>query len=109
MQTLLGKHWHHFPVGEVITLLESNLQSGLDVFEVKHRQEHFGPNVLTAKRGKGPLTRFLYSAVFQRLWQHGHTAPVRWCVQEFVVKCRVKRRAVLDHALLRSVRNFGSL
>ena len=59
MQTLLGKHWHHFPVGEVITLLESNLQSGLDVFEVKHRQEHFGPNVLTAKRSKGPLTRFL--------------------------------------------------
>jgi len=42
MQTLLGKHWHHLPVGEVITLLESNLQSGLDVFEVKHRQEHWG-------------------------------------------------------------------
>jgi len=46
MQTLLGKHWHHLPVGEVITLLESNLQSGLDVFEVKHRQEHCSGEVV---------------------------------------------------------------
>jgi cation-transporting ATPase F len=59
MHTLLDKHWHHLPADEVLDLLGSNLESGLDVFEVKHRQQHFGPNVLTPKRGKGPLVRFL--------------------------------------------------
>ena len=59
MHTLLDKYWHHLPAAEVLDLLGSNLESGLDVFEVKHRQQHFGPNVLTPKRGKSPLVRFL--------------------------------------------------
>jgi magnesium-transporting ATPase (P-type) len=59
MHTLLDKHWHHLPADEALDLLGSNLESGLDVFEVKHRQQHFGPNVPTPKRGKGPLVRFL--------------------------------------------------
>ncbi|MFL7794336.1 MAG: cation-translocating P-type ATPase, partial [Anaerolineae bacterium] len=59
MQTLLGKHWHHLSTTEALQLLESNLQTGLDIFEVQHRQQRFGPNVLTPKRGKSPLTRFL--------------------------------------------------
>jgi cation-transporting ATPase F len=59
MQTLLGKHWHHLPTTEALQLLESNLQTGLDTFEVQHRQHRFGPNVLTPKRGKSPLMRFL--------------------------------------------------
>ena len=59
MQTLLGKHWHHLPTTEALQLLESNPQTGLDTFEVQHRQQRFGPNVLTPKRGKSPLMRFL--------------------------------------------------
>ena len=59
MQTLLGKHWHHIPTTETLQLLESNLQTGLDTFEVQHRQQRFGLNVLTPKRGKSPLMRFL--------------------------------------------------
>jgi cation-transporting ATPase F len=59
VQTLLGKHWHHLSTTEALRLLESNLQTGLDTFEVQHRQHRFGPNVLTPKRGKSPLTRFL--------------------------------------------------
>ncbi|MBN2357349.1 HAD-IC family P-type ATPase, partial [candidate division KSB1 bacterium] len=59
MQTLIGKHWHHLPADEVIELLESDPADGLDVFEVKHRQDHFGPNALTPKKGKSPLLRFL--------------------------------------------------
>jgi Ca2+-transporting ATPase len=59
VQTLLGKHWHHLPATEALQLLESNLQTGPDIFEVQHRQHRFGPNVLTPKRGKSPLTRFL--------------------------------------------------
>lgn len=32
---------------------------GLDIFEVEARQQHFGPNLLSQKRGRGPLVRFL--------------------------------------------------
>ncbi|MCI0477832.1 MAG: HAD-IC family P-type ATPase, partial [Anaerolineales bacterium] len=59
MQTLLGKHWHHLPAVEVVELLDSDLEKGLDVFEIKHRHERFGRNVLTPKKGKSPLVRFL--------------------------------------------------
>ena len=59
MNTLLGKHWHHLPVEEVLDLLDSDLPNGLDVFEIKHRQERFGFNVLTPQKGKSPLVRFL--------------------------------------------------
>ena len=59
MQTILGKHWHHLPAAEVLELLDSNDERGLDVFEVQHRRQRFGPNALTPRRGKSPLTRFL--------------------------------------------------
>ncbi len=59
METLLSRHWHHLPQDEVETLLESDSAKGLDVFEVTHRQAHFGPNRLTLKRGKSPLVLFL--------------------------------------------------
>jgi Ca2+-transporting ATPase len=59
MDTLLGKHWHHMPGDEVLDLLDTNLENGLDVFEIKHRQDRFGMNVLTPKKEKSPLVRFL--------------------------------------------------
>ncbi len=59
METLIGKHWHHLPADEVLDLLESNLEKGLDMFEVEHRHKHFGPNLITVKKGIGPLMRFL--------------------------------------------------
>ncbi|HDH17143.1 MAG TPA: cation-transporting P-type ATPase [Gammaproteobacteria bacterium] len=59
MDTLLSKHWHHLPADEVLDLLESDRENGLDIFEVEHRQKRFGPNVITAKKGMGPLMRFL--------------------------------------------------
>ena len=59
MQTLLGEHWHHLPAAEALTLLESDPQKGLDTFEVRHRQERFGRNVLTPRQGKSPWVRFL--------------------------------------------------
>ena len=59
MDTLLGKHWHHIPNEEILNLLDTDLQQGLDIFEIKHRQERFGLNVLTPKKGKSPLQRFL--------------------------------------------------
>ncbi|MBN1134953.1 MAG: cation-transporting P-type ATPase [Anaerolineae bacterium] len=59
MQVLLAKHWHHLPINEVVAVLETDLDRGLDLFDIKHRQERFGPNILTARRGKSPLLRFL--------------------------------------------------
>jgi cation-transporting ATPase F len=59
MNALLGKHWHHLPSDEVLDLLDTAPQQGLDVFEIKHRQERFGFNVLTPQKGKSPLVRFL--------------------------------------------------
>ncbi len=59
MDTLLGKHWHHLSKNEILDLLDTDAQQGLDLFEAKHRQERFGRNVLTPKKGKSPLQRFL--------------------------------------------------
>ena len=59
MDTLLSRHWHHLPRDEIATLLETDTAKGLDMFEVEHRQKHFGPNSLTLKKGKSPLLLFL--------------------------------------------------
>lgn len=49
METIIGKHWHHMTDAELLDLLGTNKENGLDVFEVEHRQIHFGPNRITAK------------------------------------------------------------
>ena len=59
MDTILQDHWHHLPANEVLELLESDPHRGLDTFAVRHRQEHFGPNQLTPRKGKSPLVKFL--------------------------------------------------
>lgn len=59
METLLAKHWHHIPTEDIASLLESDLRDGLSVFEVKHRQAHFGPNMVTVQKRKSALTQFL--------------------------------------------------
>ena len=52
LQPLLDRHWHHLPANEVGRLLETNLETGLDLFAVKHRREQFGLNQLTARKGQ---------------------------------------------------------
>jgi len=59
METLISKHWHHLPTDEVLDLLESDREKGLDLFEIENRQKRFGPNVITAKKGKSPLMLFM--------------------------------------------------
>jgi len=59
MNLLLGKHWHNLPTEEVLTLLDSDTNQGLDIFEIKHRQERFGLNMLTPKKAQSPLIRFI--------------------------------------------------
>lgn len=59
MQTILSEHWHHLPQDEVLDLLGTDADRGLDSFEINRRQEHFGPNELSPRKGHGPLVRFL--------------------------------------------------
>ena len=54
-----AQNWHHLAADEVVDLVETDVDDGLDVFEVKHRQERYGPNVLTTRGGPGALKRFL--------------------------------------------------
>jgi cation-transporting P-type ATPase F len=59
MNTILHINWHHLPYEEVIDLLDVNPKIGLDMLEVRHRQQRFGLNQITPKKGKSPLVRFL--------------------------------------------------
>lgn len=59
MESILHNHWHHLPADEVVELLESHPQRGLDTFTIKHRKDHFGPNQLTPRKGKSALVKFL--------------------------------------------------
>ena len=59
MNNLMGKHWHHLPMDEVVDLLDGDQGKGLDMFEVKHRLEQYGPNTISSKKGQGSLQRFL--------------------------------------------------
>ena len=59
LETLLEKHWHHLSLNEVLTLLETDAERGLDDFEVSHRQKRFGPNSLALDEGTSPVLLFL--------------------------------------------------
>jgi Ca2+-transporting ATPase len=59
MTLSLDQHWHHLPTSEVVQLLESHAEEGLATEEVARRQARFGPNQITAKKGKSALVRFL--------------------------------------------------
>jgi magnesium-transporting ATPase (P-type) len=59
MKPLLEKHWHHLPEEEVLDLLDSDQEKGLDRFEVEDRQKNFGSNALTQQKGQSSLLRFL--------------------------------------------------
>ena len=59
MKSLLDKHWHHLPQEEILDLLDTDLEKGLDSFNVEERQQNFGSNALTERKGQGPLLRFL--------------------------------------------------
>jgi Ca2+-transporting ATPase len=59
-ESLLGRHWHHLPGSEVVRLLETNNESGLDRFTLNHRRADFGPNQLTPRKGRSPWMRFLH-------------------------------------------------
>jgi magnesium-transporting ATPase (P-type) len=84
MDTLLSRHWHHLPRDEVAMLLESDTAKGLDMFEVAHRQSHFGPNRLTLKKGTSPLVLFLLQFHQPLVYILLGAAGVTFALQEWV-------------------------
>ena len=74
METVLGKHWHHHQADEVVDLLDSHSEKGLDVLEVLERREHFGPNTVPAPRDRGRSYGFSCSSINR--WSTSCSAPV---------------------------------
>src|ERR1043166_2602714 len=52
-------HWHQLQAEEVVRLLDVDLHAGLTGDEAKRRQEKFGPNRITARRGTPAWLKFL--------------------------------------------------
>lgn len=59
MESLVGENFHQLPAEEVLQLLGTDSEKGLDLLEIRSRQERFGPNRIPAAMGQGPLMRFL--------------------------------------------------
>lgn len=57
--SILNKSWHSLNEEKIIEILESNWEDGITFKQVKKRIALFGKNLLTSKKGKGPLLRFL--------------------------------------------------
>ena len=59
MKTLDEASWHQLQAEEVVRLLDVDLKTGLLAEEVKRRQEKYGPNSVTPRKGASALKRFL--------------------------------------------------
>ena len=55
MQRILDEHCHHIQAEEVLGILGVDPAKGLDLFEVDHRRERFGPNLLKERKGRNPV------------------------------------------------------
>jgi len=51
--------WHTLGASEVCEILKTSSDAGLDAAEAERRMEAYGPNVLTRRKGKSALVRFL--------------------------------------------------
>lgn len=51
--------WHQMPVEEVLGFLNVNPTCGLSAAEVRRRQQEFGPNRVTARRGTPAWVKFI--------------------------------------------------
>ena len=80
MQTILSRHWHHLPDEEVLDLLESDRDSGLDFFEVDERQGRFGPNEIAEKEGIGVSEEEVSQRVYMMAMQQRR--PVKKVARE---------------------------
>lgn len=54
-----SQQWHHLPETELLELLATSAENGLNNSEAGIRSEQFGPNRITSKKGTSPLLLFL--------------------------------------------------
>ncbi len=59
MDVLVRENLHQLPAAEVLQLLGTDAEKGLDILELQARQARFGPNVIPAATARGPWIRFL--------------------------------------------------
>ncbi|MCW8887236.1 MAG: cation-transporting P-type ATPase, partial [Motiliproteus sp.] len=59
MSTSRQNHWHAIEESEVLNLLESQAENGLDTEIARERFEKVGPNALSQKKDKNPFILFL--------------------------------------------------
>jgi Ca2+-transporting ATPase len=59
VERILDAHAHHVPAEQLVQVLGVDPEKGLDLFEVSHRRERFGPNRFAERRGTRPIILFL--------------------------------------------------
>ncbi len=59
VEELFGSHVHAVTAEETVALFDSNIERGLDLFEIQARQAQFGPNALTTRGGQSLWVTFL--------------------------------------------------
>ncbi len=59
MNEIPDRPWHTLPEAEVADLLGTAPDKGLDASEAHLRQQRFGANTITRKKGRGPIILFL--------------------------------------------------
>ena len=59
MRTVMTEHWHHLPSSEVLELLDTDPENGLDILDVAERQRRYGSNELTQGKGDNQFIIFL--------------------------------------------------
>jgi len=59
MEQFADKTWHGLKVDEAVAALETDASRGLAAEEAGKRLVNSGPNLLTKKKGQGPLVRFM--------------------------------------------------
>lgn len=56
--TQAQKYWHSIEIDDVLKEFDSNSETGLKFSEIEDRQKKYGKNILTQKKGDGPIKRF---------------------------------------------------
>ncbi|MAT16412.1 MAG: carbonate dehydratase [Planctomyces sp.] len=99
MESLLELHLHQVDADEAISLLESDADKGLDLFDIQSRQERFGPNTLPTQVGHGPLITFLLQfhqpLIYILLVASGVTAALREWIDAGVILAVVLVNAII--------------
>jgi cation-transporting ATPase F len=92
-------NWHHLPTEKAIEALGTDPDKGLDDLEVARRRAQYGPNLITTRRGHGPLVRFLLQFHQPLIYIMLAAAVITGVLKEWV-DCSVILGVVLVNAII---------